>query len=189
MRVRWRLATMILVLAGAGAGAAPSCVFACSCAAPPSLREAVEEWGSAVFVGRAVARTGETVSFAVERWYVGSGAAPVVQLQAGDGAMCGVDVRPGAYLVLTATRDELGRFTPSICSPYGHMGSPEATRLLAEAERTFGPGQRFGGGPAPGETPVAGPAWGPFLAIGAAGVTIGGLAIAAIVLLLRRRET
>ena len=189
MRVRWRLATMLLVLAGVGVGAAPPCVFACSCATPPSLREAVDEWGSAVFVGRAVARTGETVSFAVERWYAGPGPAPVVQLQAGDGAMCGVDVQPGDYLMLSATRDESGRFTPSICSPYARVGSPEASKLVAEAEGTFGAGQTFGGGPAPGETPAAVPGWGPLVAIGAAGVTIGGLAIAAIVLLLRRRET
>lgn len=187
MRTRWRLTILILVLAGAGAGAAPSRVFACSCAPPPSLRVAVDEWGSAVFVGRAVARTGETVSFAIERWYAGPGPAPVVQLQAGDGAMCGVDVQPGDYLVLSATRDENGRFSPSICSPYARVGSPEASKLVAEAEGTFGAGQTFGGGP--GETPAAGPGWGALVAIGAAVMTIGGLAVAAIVLLLRRRET
>lgn len=184
MRVRWRLATLILVLAGVGAGAAPSCVFACSCAQPPSLKVAVDERGSAVFVGRAVARTGDTVSFAVERWYAGMGAAPIIQVMAGQGGMCGLDVQPGEHLVLTASRDDNGRFNPSICSPYALVGSPEANALLAEAEATFGPGQAFVGDPDPGP---AGQSWVPLAAIGAAGVTLGGLALAATVLLLRRR--
>lgn len=186
MGLRWRLATLILVLAGVGAGAAPSCVLACSCAQPPSLRVAVDERGSAVFVGRAVARTGDVVSFAIERWYAGAGAAPVVSIQAGNGGMCGLDIQPGEHLVLTAAPVD-GQFSPSICSPYGRVGTAEGAALLAEAEATFGPGRTFVEDP--GSAPAAGAEWVPLVAIGAAGLTVGGLGLAAVVLLLRRRET
>lgn len=187
MRVRWRLATLVLVVAGVGAGAAPSCVLACWCAQPPSLKVAVDERGSAVFVGRAIARTGDAVTFGVERWYAGPGAAPIIQVMVGQGGTCGLDVQAGDHLVLTASRDENGRFNPSICSPYARVGSPEANALLAEAEATFGPGRAFVDDPDPAPAP-AGPSWVPLAAIGAAGATLGALALAAIVLLLRRRD-
>jgi hypothetical protein len=187
MRSRLPLAVLLLVLAGAAPGASPACVFACSCAQPPTLKIAVEEWGSALFTGLAAGRTGNTVSFAVERWFAGSGAAPIVQLQTGDSAMCGIEIQPGDRLVLTASRGDNGVFVPSICSPYARLGSAEANALLAEAEETFGPGQVLTGpGPTEPGDGGSGGGWLPAVGIGVGVALVGGLAVAAFVVLRRR---
>jgi hypothetical protein len=130
-----RILLAAVVLAGGltlGGHLAPSCTYACTCAKLSSLADYVEG-DSAVMMGRTGPADGEEVAFAVERWFAGPGAAPVVTLVSGDDASCGVALPPGRHLVFVAYRDELGRFHPSICAPMADVDTPDGQALVEEA--------------------------------------------------------
>jgi hypothetical protein len=150
MKVRLLPAAMLVVVFGMGMLVAPPCVVACSCMEPRPVAEYAAEPGAAIFVGRAGATAGDAILFAVERWYRGAGAAPVVMLIPGDSAMCGIAISPGDRMVMVAYRTDDGRFRPSLCSPHARVDSPEGAKLLAEANTAFGAGAV----PVPGETPT-----------------------------------
>jgi hypothetical protein len=157
-RIRVLPVALLATVLSVGFLAAPPCTVACSCMPPEPLAAYARDDGAAIFVGRAGAQVGDAVAFEIERWYWGAGAAPVVAVVPGDGAMCGLSVKPGDHMLLVASRGEDGRFTPSNCLPFGVIGTPEGTRLLAEANATFGGGTPPGPTVVPTEPPLAEPA-------------------------------
>jgi hypothetical protein len=139
----------------AGALAAPAITVACSCAGPPLGAPIFDGQEDAVLVGRVGADDGSGVySFVVERWFKGGQAASVRlasgTLRQADGTFagnsCGVDLNPGAHLVVAAYRSD-GLLTPSACSPLATVETGDGQAMLAAAARTFGPGLIPGGPP------------------------------------------
>jgi hypothetical protein len=151
-----------------GAGTAiPRLVSACSCVAPQALA-AYAGPDTVIFSGTVVGEDGDGVRVGVERWFSGSGAAPVVLIAGdfGNGASCGVGSRPavGSRWLWVAFRQEgdglanpldAGAVQINICQPFADLATPAGTALLAEAVETFGddgalPTAAPGGGEAPG---------------------------------------
>jgi hypothetical protein len=104
---------------------------------------------------------------------------------------CGLDISPGDHLVLTATRTESGSFQPSICSPWAAMNTPEAAKLIAEAESLYGAGVA----PSPSTIPLDGPVGGegsgassPVVLIGVAAAASGAVLLGLLILVRRRRS-
>ncbi len=165
-----------LVLASAlllGRGVAiPEVASACSCIGPQPL-EAYAGPDTAIFAGQVVGDDPDGVRVAVEQWFSGTGAAPIV-LIAGDfsnGASCGVGSRPslGSRWIWVAWRpqDEEGIPNPlddgvqiSICQPFADLSTPQGEALLQEAIATFGGGAAPTGSPS-GEAPTDGPSAAP----------------------------
>jgi hypothetical protein len=141
-------AAALAALALVGVLAGPS--LACSCVMPEPLGTYVQGNPTmAVFAGTAGPTTGARTAFSVERWFTGPGAAPVVLLvpgtiDLGNGQRmsntCGLDLPVGSRWILAAPRGEDGSFTPSVCLPKARLGTEEGAALVAEAQRTFGPG-------------------------------------------------
>jgi hypothetical protein len=164
------------------------------------LADYVADGTNAVMVGTVGAGAGpDRFTFNVERWYAGTGAAPIVTISGGDPAMCGVPLAPGDRLVFVASRDEAGVFYPSNCLPFAKVTSDQGAALLAEADRTFGEGtpteptaEPTAEPQAPQPTPIPSPAGGgsavsPELVAG--GVVAGGIAVlGAAVLVARSRR-
>lgn len=116
-------------------------VAACSCAMPSSLAEqATAE--TAIFSGTADIRQARGVPVAVERWFWGAGAAPVVWLSAnsfGDSAACGVNVPPpgSRWIWVTWLPGNQGDYGTGLCSPSGDLDTPEGQAMFEEAVATF----------------------------------------------------
>jgi hypothetical protein len=169
-------------------------VVACSCAMPASLAEqATAE--TAIFAGTADVLQARGVPVAVERWFWGAGAAPIVWLSAnsfGDGAACGVNVPPpgSRWIWVTWLPGNGGDFGTGLCSPSGNLDTPEGRAMFEEAVATFA------GAPLPSiePAPTSAPAQAPAPAADPTGLFVGGaIALAslalfgAIVLAARRR--
>jgi hypothetical protein len=196
--MRRLLAVMVLaMLFGLGALATPPCASACSRMELRPIAEYAREQNAAIFTGRAGAAVGEAVVFAVDHWYWGPGAAPVVTLIPGDSAMCGIAIRPGDQMIMVAYRMDDGRYRPSLCSPHARLDSEEGAKLLAEANAAFGvpptptpgattaPTASPGNGGIPGGGGAAGPE--PALMAGAAGIGLLALAVG-LAIAVRRRQ-
>jgi hypothetical protein len=108
---------------------------------PSSLAEAaIAE--TAIFSGTADIRQPRGVPVAVDRWFWGDGAEPVVWLSDnsfGDGAACGVSVPPpGSHWIwVTWRQEDSGDFATGLCSPAGNLATPEGQAMLEEALATF----------------------------------------------------
>lgn len=148
--------------------AIPEVAMACSCMGPQPL-----EWyagpDTAIFAGQVVGADPDGVRVAVEQWFSGTGAAPIVLIAGdfGNGASCGVGSRPslGSRWIWVAWRpqDEEGIPNPlddgfqiNICQPFGDLSTPEGEAMLEEAIATFGGGEAPTGSPI-GEAPTDGP--------------------------------
>jgi len=181
MRALRASAALVLVVVLAR-GAVPPNALACSCMAIGPLAGYVADGTAAVMAGTVGAGAGvDRYAFAVERWYAGPGAAPIVTLAGGEPGMCGVILASGDRLVFAASRDETGVFHASICMPFAHLDSPDGAALLAEADRTFGAGTPTEPSAEPTPEPEA-PEPTPTPGGGSAGVPpalISGLAVAA----------
>lgn len=140
-----RIALVAILLAG-GAGAAalarPMPVAACSCMAPLPVADYLADPNTIIATGT-VASVGGGESpdgmFALERWSKGVPPAPNVQIRGGNGADCGVVLQPGQHLIVVAQWAE-GVLSPSLCTPYGDLDTPEGRALLAEAEEALAEG-------------------------------------------------
>jgi hypothetical protein len=160
----------------------PPRTVACSCAMPGPLADVANEPAALVVAGTVGPRVADGFAFQVERWYFGASPSPVLTMVPGDGASCGIPLQSGERLIAVAYRDEQGLAHPSICSHYGQVGTPEGQALMAEAERTFGPGPTMGEPPSPVDE--GGVPW-PILAGG--GVALAGVVLLGGFLVLRRR--
>ena len=193
-----RVARMLLV--AALLAWVPSVAFsrpaaACDCAGPQPLAEYARS-GAIVLAGQVEGRDARGVRVAVVRWFAGDGAAPVVRIAGdfGNGASCGVGSEPpiGSAWLWVAHRPEEGEdLFISICAPTGRLDTPDGRALLAEAERTFGPGIGLplvtGTGPGAGAGAIAAPL-DPAPLIAAAGVTtIAVLVLGSLVFVAARR--
>ena len=165
-----------LVLASAlllGRGVAiPEVASACSCIGPQPL-EAYAGPDTAIFAGQVVGDDPDGVRVAVEQWFSGTGAAPIVLIAGdfGNGASCGVGSRPslGSRWIWVAWRPQGEEGIPnplddgvqiSICQPFADLSTPEGEALLQEAIATFGGGAAPTGSPS-GEAPTDGPSAAP----------------------------
>lgn len=150
--------------------AIPEVAVACSCIGPQPL-EAYAGPDTAIFAGRVVGDDRDGVRVAVEQWFSGTGAAPIILITGdfGNGASCGVGARPpvGSRWIWVAWRPR-GEGIPNplgngvqinICQPFADLSTPEGDAMLQEAIAAFGGGAT----PAPpdaspsddGESPVA----------------------------------
>ncbi len=174
--VAWLLTAWLLI---------PPPTFACSCAMPGPIAEVAKEPAAVVVagtVGPPVVAAG--FAFQVERWYFGASPSAILTMVPGDGASCGLPLRPGERLIAVAYRDEQGLVHPSICSHYGQVGTPEGQALMAEAERAFGPGPSMSEPP-----PAAEPGGVPWPLLAGGGILLAGGAVLGGYLVLRRRPT
>jgi len=124
--------------------ARPGPVVACSCMAPQPLETYAAD-DAVILAGRVDGRDAGGVRVAVSRWFAGEGAAPVAWISGdfGDGASCGVGSEPslGSHWIWVAWRPEdSGDLSINMCAPTAELSSQEGQRLLAEAQRTLGPG-------------------------------------------------
>ena len=113
--------------------AAPALVFACSCAPPPSAKDALQS-SSAVFAGKvtAIAAAGKfhrAVTFEIASTWKGTKGKTVTVVTHKDGATCGYGFAKGkSYLVYASQVKEQGKMVlkTNICT---------RTRLLADAKQ------------------------------------------------------
>jgi len=166
----------------------PTPAFACSCALI-TIGD-LDPTQNQVYVATAGQSTPQGTPMAVDVWFSGPGAAPVVILAAssfGDSAGCGTEpFAPGSRWIVTAWASDPSRPpTTGLCQPHGQLDTPEGQVLLAEAEAAYGPGTVPDGGAAPsvGDTET-----GPLAIVGVViiGGTIIGLILVAVVVVLRR---
>jgi len=145
IRVRTLLAVFALVGLSSLAGFVdPGSTYACSCIQPRPIAEYRGDPDYAILVGRvASVDANQRGSFAVEQWFQG-GSNPIVQVQGGQGADCGLPLATGQHLVLVAFV-ESGVVHAGICSPSGDLNTPEGQALAREVVTAFGPGVTVGG--------------------------------------------
>ena len=180
-RVRSILAAFALVGLGTLGGLVdPSSTYACSCIPPGPIAEYRGNADYAVLAGRVAAiDANQRGSFAVEQWYQAGRipVAPIVPIQGGQGADCGMPLSAGQHLVLVAFT-EAGVVHAGVCTPSGDLDKPEGQALANEVVAAFGPG-----------TPVDDPQEGDAgLPVGIL-VGLGALALLVVaVLLVARRE-
>jgi hypothetical protein len=179
IRVRTLFAVFALVGLSALAGLVdPNSTYACSCVQPRPIAEYRGDPDYAILVGRvASVDANQRGSFAVEQWFQG-GRDPIVPIQGGQGADCGLPLATGPHLVLVAFV-ESGIVHAGICSPSGDLNTPDGQALAREVVAAFGPGVTVGGGGPPEGSSVP------------LGVLIGLGALAALVIgvmLVARRE-
>ena len=179
VRIRTLLAVFALVGLSALAGLVdPTSTYACSCVQPRPIAEYRGNPEYAVLVGRVASiDANQRGSFAVEQWFQG-GSDPIVPVQGGQGADCGLPLATGQHLVLVAFV-ESGIVHAGVCSPAGDLNTPDGQALAREVVAAFGPGVAVGGDdpPAAGGLPV--------------GILVGVGALAALVIgvmLVARRE-
>jgi hypothetical protein len=177
--------------------AAPQAVVACSCVAPVSLAEYAGE-ETVIFSGTVAADDGNGVLFTVDTWFSGQGAAPVILVEGdfGDGASCGIGMRPavGSSWLVVGWRPPAEGPIPeltgapvsiSICQPFVDLATPEGQALLDEAGTTFG-----GGEPAPSAVAdgSGGPSTETLVAAGIGATLLAGVSVLAVALLVARRR-
>ena len=179
IRVRTLLAVFALVGLSSLAGFVdPGSTYACSCIQPRPIAEYRGDPDYAILVGRvASVDANQRGSFAVEQWFQG-GSNPIVPVQGGQGADCGLPLATGQHLVLVAFV-ESGVVHAGICSPSGDLNTPEGQALAREVVTAFGPGVTVGGDDPPdkGGLPI-----GMLVGLGALGALVIG------VMLVARRE-
>jgi hypothetical protein len=138
--------------------ALPNIVHACSCMppGPDAIGTFADDPNVVVFVGTIGAvrpgadnmgRTQGTLT--IERVFTGTVPQAQVAVVGGGGADCTIHIEPGQRMI-TAAHIEGGTITPGLCMPYGDPVTPEGQRLIAEAERAYGPGI-VPGAPGPGD--------------------------------------
>lgn len=158
------LAAALFSVIAVGSLADPRCASACSCAGETPIGD-FDGPDEVVVVGRVGADDGSGLfTFHVERWFHGGDAA-TIQLASGSQRIggdqwvvntCGVELRTGDHLVVAMGRSEDG-YLPSACAPHAIVESPQGARLIADAERAFGPGRSPTGDPVvPDVAPAAG---------------------------------
>ena len=179
VRIRTLFAVFALVGLSALTGLIdPSSTYACSCVQPRPIAEYRGDHDYAVLAGRvASVDANQRGSFAVEQWFQG-GSNPIVPIQGGQGADCGLPLAMGQHLVLIAFV-ESGTVHAGICSPSGDLNTPDGQALAREVVTAFGPGVTVGAEEPPetGGLPV-----GVLIGFGALAVLVIG------VMLVARRE-
>ncbi|MCI0347088.1 MAG: hypothetical protein L0221_16875 [Chloroflexi bacterium] len=157
----------------------PSSTYACSCVPPRPIAEYRGNPEYAVLVGRvANVDANQRGTFAVEQWFQG-GAAPIVPIQGGMGADCGLPISAGQHLVLVSFV-EGGVVHAGVCSPSGDLSTADGQALALEVVTAFGPGV-----PADGDPPDAGG-----VPVGVlVGISALVLLVAAVMLVARRERT
>lgn len=185
-----------------GAGTAiPRVASACSCvAAQPLAGYAGPD--TVIFSGTVVGDDADGVRVAVERWFSGSGAAPVVRIEGdfGNGASCGVGSRPtvGSRWLWVAFRPQgegpanpldPGAVQINICQPFADLATPAGAALLAEAVGTFGDdGALPTSAPGGGEAPGSGGASDPVLVVAVVAAILAGVLVLGIAVLVASRR-
>jgi hypothetical protein len=151
--IRARTLATVFALVGLSALAGlvdPRSTYACSCVQPRPIAEYRGDPDYAILVGRvASVDANQRGSFAVEQWFQG-GSNPIVPVQGGQGADCGLPLATGQHLVLVAFV-ESGVVHAGICSPSGDLNTPEGQALAREVVTAFGPGVTVGGDDSPDE--------------------------------------
>ena len=144
VRFRTLLAVFALVGLGGLAGLVdPNSTYACSCVQPRPIAEYRGNPEYAVLVGRVASiDANQRGSLAVEQWFQG-GSDPIVPVQGGQGADCGMPLATGQHLVLIAFV-ESGIVHAGVCSPSGDLNTPEGQALAREVVTAFGPGVAVG---------------------------------------------
>jgi hypothetical protein len=148
--------TALFVLTFGWAALFPSPAFACSCI--QSTIGTLDTTEHQVYVATAGQSTPQGTPMAVEAWFAGPGAAPVVLLGAasfGDSAGCGTEpFAPGSRWIISAwAGDPTQPPTTGLCSPHAQLGTPEGEAMLAEAVTAYGDGSAPEGGGGPTATP------------------------------------
>jgi hypothetical protein len=182
------MAALVFVVAVSSATA--PCVYACSCAEPPPLAEAVREPTSVVFVATVMPGAAGHVPVRVDRWFYGAGAAPVLLLDEGgfgEGGEAACQIgrpTPGTqFIASTARNPERGTVYLNLCTRWAPLPSPDGESLLAEATRVFGEGAEVAP-PVPPAEVAPDPA--PAVLTLVVAFTAGGLLFLLVVLVARR---
>jgi hypothetical protein len=150
------LAAMFVLTFGSAA-LLPSPAFACSCA--QITIGALDPTQNQVYIATAGQASPQGMPMAVERWFTGPGAAPVVTLgpaSFGDSAGCGTEpFAPGSRWIVSAwAGDPAQAPTTGLCQPHALLDSPEGQAMLTEAVSAYGDGSvPEGGGAGPTATP------------------------------------
>ncbi|HEY8167640.1 MAG TPA: hypothetical protein VIF84_02890 [Candidatus Limnocylindrales bacterium] len=189
------LAAFVLTFALAAFVPAPT--FACSCALI-TIGE-LDPTQNQVYVATAGEPIPDGTPMAVERWFAGPGAAPVVLLGAssfGDSAGCGTpQFAPGSRWIVSAwAGDPTQPPTTGLCQPHAPLDSPEGQAMLTQAAAAYGDGSTPEGGGGPSASPTAAPsapaASGdatPMIAVGGV-VLLGVLALGVVYVIGRSRS-
>jgi hypothetical protein len=198
MRIHWRLMGPLFALALVASAATAPCVLACSCVEPLPMAQSIDA-RTAVVVGQVGAPVAGRYPLVIERWFTGPAPAAVLTVEGaeqdlGGGQVvwnsCGRSFTPGQRLILVGEQNE-NLLATSLCSLGAEVASAEGQKLVADAERLFGPGTVPPGAPSDPDTAPEGgsnPGWIAAGLVGVAAVGLGGLVLAAAVLLARRRE-
>jgi hypothetical protein len=112
--------------------------FACSCI-QITIGE-LDPVQNQVYVATAAQATPLGTPMAVERWFIGPGAAPVVVLgpaSFGDSAGCGTDPFPpgSRWIVSTWAGDPTQPPTTGLCQPHAQLDTPEGQAMLRGRRR------------------------------------------------------
>jgi len=179
---RIRIALAVAVLAGGFSIlglATPDCAYACSCIQPKPIAEYANEPDTFILSGTVTFVAPESLrgTFRVERWFKGAGDVADIPIQGGMGADCGIPLTVGQQLVMVAYVND-GVLTPSICSPWGDLSTPEGQQLQADTVAAFGEGTAPGGDEVPGGV-GSGDGGIPWILIAGAAVVISLIAIVA----------
>ena len=135
----------------------PPRAFACSCV--QITIGGLDPAQNQVYIATAGQATPQGLPMAVERWFAGPGAAPVVNLgpaSFGDSASCGTEPFPAGsrWILSTWAGDPTQPPTTGLCQPHALLDSPEGQAMLAEAVTAYGDGSvPEGGGAGPTATP------------------------------------
>ena len=184
LRVRQVFAVLALVGITALAGLVdPSSTYACSCVPPGPIAEYRGNPDYAVLAGRvANVDANQRGTFAVEQWFQG-GAAPIVPIQGGQGADCGLPIAAGQHLVLVSFV-EGGVVHAGVCTPSGDLSTPEGQALAQEVAAAFGPGVPVEGEPPDTSGVPFGIPLGVLVGLGALALLVG-----AVMFIARRERT
>ena len=146
--------TLLFVVLAARDVVLPRTTLACSCAPQLPLGMYAMEPSTVIVLGTIGPVVDQKAVLQIERLFRGELSDPVLRLDGGDGAMCGVTLVAGARVLMYAVIDA-GVARPGSCTPYGDLSTAEGQRLLAEAVNTFGDVE------VPGTGPPTAPATGP----------------------------
>ena len=131
--------------------ARPAFTYACSCIQPLPIAEYANQPDTLVLAGKVTAMDPQARlgTFRIERWYKGESETADLRIRSGDGADCGISLTVGQELVMVAYAEE-STLSPSICSPWGDLSTPEGQQLRAETIAAYGEGSPPGGAETPG---------------------------------------
>jgi hypothetical protein len=144
MRGRTTSSLVLLLVLAVGGLAIPTAVVACDCVSPEDqLRGAGRDPRTVILTGTPGVETPAGVPVSVSRWFLGTGAAPVVLLrvESAESNTCRTTAPPaGREHLFVLWREDGGDLLFHLCSVAADLGTDDGQARLAQAEALLGPG-------------------------------------------------